>query len=278
MQHLISIDDLSREEIVRLLSKVGKSSSLKGKLIATCFFEPSTRTRLSFEAAAKRLGAEVIGFSDAKTTADAKGESLSDAIRVVSSYVDVVVIRHPRKGAAHEAACAASCPVINAGDGDGEHPTQTLLDLYTIWQCQGRLSDLNVVMCGDLLHGRTVHSLVKALAHFDAHISYVAPHSLEIPGQEHSKLEDVLPSADILYMTRQQKERTEKESEYIRITLENLKNVKPNLRILHPLPRVDEIAVEVDETPYAYYFEQAKNGVAVREVILEELCLSPCLL
>ena len=260
-KHLVSIKDLSKERILHILDGVGKKGSLEGKIIANCFFEPSTRTRLSFEAAAKRLGAQVIGFSEGGTTSQSKGETLSDAIRVVSSYTDLVVLRSPEEGAAAEAARVSSCPVVNAGDGSNEHPTQTLLDLYTIRECQGRLENLNIVICGDLEKGRTVHSLVEGLKHFDRKVTLIT----KTPSQE------LLRAADILYVTRLQKERGATSSNYVCITKEMLKDVKPNLRILHPLPRVDEIEKEVDDTPHAYYFEQAKNGVLVRASILQEL-------
>lgn len=276
MKHLISMKDWTRESIEGFLARVGERGSLEGKIIASCFFEPSTRTRLSFEAAALRLGASVIGFSDRLSTSETKGETLSDSIRVISSYADLIILRHPKRGSALEASQVSSCPIINAGDGDGEHPTQTLIDLYTILQCQCRLDNLNIVICGDVLHGRAVHSLILALNQFNAKLFFVAPLHLRLPYQEHHRLEDVIEEADILYMTRQQKERTDKSSDYLHINLKTIRKVKPNLRILHPLPRAGEIAEEIDETPYAYYFEQAKNGLIVRETILEELCLSPC--
>lgn len=258
MPHLISMKALDRRQIERILDGVGGQERLCDKMAATCFFEPSTRTRLSFEAAAKRLGMQVIGFSDLKTTSQAKGESLSDAIRVVSSYCDVLILRSQEEGAAEKAAAVASCPIINAGDGSNEHPTQALLDLYTIRECQGRLDELHVMICGDSEKGRTVHSLVEGLKHFNCKVT-LSPDA--------SGLEE----ADILYVTRLQKERGSSASNYVKITKERFKNVKPNLRILHPLPRVDEIDPEVDETPYAYYFQQAKNGVAVRQSILREV-------
>ncbi|MCH9611202.1 MAG: Aspartate carbamoyltransferase catalytic subunit [Chlamydiales bacterium] len=254
---LISMKELSKEQILKILDGVGKKSALHGKILACCFFEPSTRTRLSFEAAAKRLGMEVIGFSEPGNTSQTKGETLSDAIRVVSSYADLLVIRAKEEGAAKLAAEVASCPVINAGDGCNEHPTQALLDLYTIRQCQGSLDGLHIHICGDIENGRTAHSLALALKHFDCEVSF---------SEDGSQIRE----ADILYVTRQQKERGSS-GNYLRITKEDLVGVKPNLRILHPLPRVDEIATEVDKTPYAYYFEQAKNGVLVRQSILREV-------
>jgi len=262
MKHLLSMKDLSKGDILRILDGVGKKGSLEGKIIATCFFEPSTRTRLSFEAAAKRLNAHVIGFAEANTTSQTKGETLSDAIRVVSSYADALVLRSPEVGAAHKAAAISNCPVINAGDGSNEHPTQALQDLYTIRECQGRLENLNVIICGDLQYARTAHSLMEGLKHFQCNL-FIA--------KDNCDLHALLPAADILYVTRLQKERGAQNNDYIRITKETLRAVKPTLRILHPLPRVNEIAEEVDQMPYAYYFEQAKNGVVVRESILREI-------
>lgn len=256
--HLVSMKDLKRSDILRILDGVGQKGDLQGKIVANCFFEPSTRTRLSFEAAAKRLGAEVIGFSDVESTSQAKGETLSDAIRVVSSYADVLVLRSKEAGAAQRAVEVSSCPVINAGDGVNEHPTQALLDLYTIRECQGKIDGLHIMICGDIANGRTVHSLIEGLKHFDCKVS-LSPDGCG------------LEKADILYVTRLQKERGSVANSYVRITKERLKNAKPNLRILHPLPRVDEIAEDVDDTPYAYYFQQAKNGMHVRASILREV-------
>ncbi|MDN3507834.1 MAG: aspartate carbamoyltransferase [Simkaniaceae bacterium] len=290
---IISIADLSRDEIETILSlaqkiKEGKvSPSLKGKILATLFFEASTRTRLSFEAAMHKLGGSVIGFSEPKKTSAEKGETLADAIRVVSSYADALVIRHPLEGAARLSADVADIPVINAGDGAREHPTQTLLDLFSIKECQGKLNDLKIACVGDLRHGRTAHSLAIASGLFNMRLFFVAPQSLTIPAHIthqlkvrgvkysfHTTIEEVLPKIDILYMIRTQKERFEDGKEYAKykkaycVTPELLKEAKKNLRILHPLPRVCEIDSRIDSTPYAYYFEQAANGLYVRQAVL----------
>ncbi|MCB1149421.1 MAG: aspartate carbamoyltransferase [Chlamydiia bacterium] len=290
-RHLISMADLGKEEIegfLELASRI-ESGAIKpyfsDKIIASCFFEPSTRTRLSFEAAAHRIGAHLIGFSDQGSTSTAKGESLSDTVRMLSSYADLLVIRHPSEGAARLAAEVSSVPVINAGDGANQHPTQTLLDLYTIKKTFGKIDGLHIAMMGDLRHGRTVHSLAEALAHYKARLYFVCPPQLELTHSMthelkgkgmlfsfHSSIEEILDRLDVLYMTRIQKERMPPNCSFDRsgYTLDAamLAKAKESLKIMHPLPRVDELDPDVDNTRHALYFEQAKNGVAVRKALL----------
>ena len=292
-QDYITISDLSREEIMYLISmaeefeKHPNRELLKGKVVATLFFEPSTRTRLSFETAANRLGARVIGFSDAKVTSTTKGETLKDTLLMVSNYADIIAMRHYIEGAAVYAAEVAPVPIINAGDGAHEHPSQCLLDLYSIYKTQGTLENLNIYLVGDLKYGRTVHSLITAMRHFNPTFHFVAPKELRMPQEyklycrehgiryeEHTDFnEDVIADADIIYMTRVQKERFSDLMEY-----ERVKNVyilnramlgksKDNMKILHPLPRVNEIAYDVDNDPHAYYIQQAQNGLYAREAI-----------
>lgn len=294
-KHIISIPELSREELELIIQTAAQIKAepqpdlIKGKVVASCFFEPSTRTRLSFETAIQRIGGSVIGFDNPGNTSHAKkGETLADSIRIISSYVDAFVMRHPQEGAARLASeFSNNTPIINAGDGSNQHPTQTLLDLYSIYETQGSLDDLRIAFVGDLKYGRTVHSLTQALAKFNnVRFYFVAPEALAMPDyiceelddagiqySLHSEIEDVIPELDILYMTRVQKERFD-ESEYAHIksafvlTAASLKEAKDNLKVLHPLPRVDEITVDVDKTPYAYYFEQAENGVYARTALL----------
>ncbi len=294
-KHIISIPDLSRAELELILTIAGKlkvcphPTLLKDKVIASCFFEASTRTRLSFETAVQRLGGRIIGFPDGgNTSAGKKGETLSDSVQVIASYVDAFIMRHPKEGAARVAAeFSNGVPVINGGDGSNQHPTQTLLDLFSIYETQGRLDKLHIAMVGDLKYGRTVHSLVQALAKFENnHFYFISPQALAMPEyllkdlkktnqafSLHTSIEEVVPELDILYMTRVQKERFD-ESEYAHIKAafildkSTLAGAKNNLKVLHPLPRVDEIAVELDETPYAYYFQQAQNGVYARQALL----------
>ncbi|WP_028023600.1 aspartate carbamoyltransferase [Enterovibrio calviensis] len=294
-KHIISIPELSREELEIIVDAAGKLKAepnptlLKNKVVASCFFEASTRTRLSFETAVQRLGGTVIGFPDAgNTSSGKKGETLSDSVQVISSYVDAFVMRHPKEGAARLASeFSKGVPVINGGDGANQHPTQTLLDLFSIFETQGRLDNLNIAMVGDLKYGRTVHSLTQALSKFDNNRFYfIAPDALAmpdyileelddsgIPYSLHGSIEDVVPELDILYMTRVQKERFD-ESEYAHIKAAfildtpALEHARDNLKVLHPLPRVDEITVAVDKTPYAYYFQQAENGVYARQALL----------
>ncbi len=293
---LVSIKDLSKEEILSLLvraeemKKESPGCILKGHILASCFYEPSTRTRLSFESAMKRLGGEVIGFADSATTSLQKGESLHDAMKIIGYYSDVMVIRHPQKGSAQEAAEASDTPVVNGGDGANEHPTQTLLDLFTIKECQGRLHGLKVAFVGDLLNGRTVHSLAPTLGMFDNRFYFVAPQSLEMPSaicqslrqagvpfSFHPSIEELIGKIDVLFMTRIQQERFASHEEYLKVkdhfilTEAMLRSAGPHLKILHPLPRVNEIEKGVDKTPYAYYFPQAQNGLWVRQALLAML-------
>lgn len=290
---LVSIDDFSTDEILKVLDmavefeKQPVRKLLEGKVVATLFFEPSTRTRLSFESAINRLGGKIVGFSDATSSSVSKGETLHDTIKMVSSYSDLIVMRHPIEGSARFASEVASVPVINAGDGANQHPTQTMLDLYSIRKTQGRLEDLNIFMVGDLKYGRTVHSLMMAMSRWNATFNFIAPEELRMPDEfkiyldniglkyyEHSDFTDIISKADIIYMTRVQKERFSDPMEYEKVknvyVLRNamLQNTKPNMRILHPLPRVNEIHTDVDSNPKAYYFEQALNGVFTRQAIL----------
>lgn len=291
--NFVTIADLSREEIMHLIEmaqefeKHPNRELLKGKVVATLFFEPSTRTQLSFQTAANRLGARVIGFSDAKTSSTTKGETLKDTILMVSNYADVIAMRHYIEGAAQYASEVAPIPIVNAGDGAHEHPSQCLLDLYSIYKTQGTLDNLNIYLVGDLKYGRTVHSLITAMRHFNPTFHFVAPKELAMPNeyklyckehninfQEHTAFnEKVISDADIIYMTRVQKERFSDLMEYERVKnvyiLKNdmLDNVKENMKILHPLPRVNEIAYDVDDNPHAYYIQQAQNGLYAREAI-----------
>lgn len=289
---VITVGDFQRDEILFLLDAAdrfekGHGTPLAGRVIATLFFEPSTRTRLSFEAAIGRLGGHAIGFAEGGVSSQSKGESLSDTVRVVEGYSDLLLIRHPREGAARLAAEYVDCPVVNCGDGAHQHPTQTFLDLYTIRREVGRLDNLEVVFAGDLRYGRAVHSLVTVLALFDARITLVSPGFLRLPEEqlealeslgvsyrETESLEEALPDADVLYMTRVQRERFTDPLEYerfkdaYRLDLETLTHAREDLAILHPLPRVTEIAPEVDNKPHAAYFRQAHYGVAVRKALL----------
>ena len=293
---LISIRDFSKEEILHILSvaremeATGSCKLLDGKVVACLFFEPSTRTRLSFETAANRLGARVIGFSDVTNTSISKGESLKDTIKMVSNYVDIIVMRHPLEGAARYASEVCDIPVVNAGDGANQHPSQTLLDLYTILETQGRLEGVTVNMVGDLKYGRTVHSLLQAMSHFNPEFIFTAPEELRLPAEykvfmdgrgipykETASLQEHLNDCDILYMTRVQQERFSDPMEYekvkdvYRLDRSMLSGVRPNMKILHPLPRVGEIASDVDDTPYAYFYKQAENGMYVRMAIIAYL-------
>lgn len=291
--NFVTIADLTEEKIQYLIRMAQEFEQhpnreiLKGKVVATLFFEPSTRTRLSFETAAHRLGASVIGFSDAKASSVSKGETLKDTILMVSNYADVIAMRHYIEGAAQYASEIAPVPIINAGDGAHMHPSQCLLDLYSIYKTQRTLDNLNIFLVGDLKYGRTVHSLITAMRHFNPTFHFIAPKELSMPNeykiycrehnikfQEHTAFNDrVIADADILYMTRVQKERFSDLMEYERVkNLYILKNdmlhdVKPNMRILHPLPRVNEIAYDVDDNPHAYYIQQAQNGLYAREAI-----------
>jgi aspartate carbamoyltransferase catalytic subunit len=294
---VVSINDLTDDEIRLTLDTAERIAELAardehpdllgGWVLATMFFEPSTRTRLSFESAMNRLGGDVIGFSESGSTSATKGETLADTIRMVSGYSDAAVLRHPREGAARMCAQFATIPIINGGDGSGQHPTQTLLDLYTIRRHFGKIEGVKVALVGDLKYGRTVHSLSYALARFGAKVTLVAPKTLQMPAEiiraleekgtaprTETTLEAVIPDVDVLYMTRIQKERFPDPEEYARVagsyrlTVQALKAAKSNAIVMHPLPRVDEIDPAVDATPHAKYFEQAQYGVHVRSALL----------
>jgi len=297
MKHLVSINQLSSEEILHLLDRAAlfeqnpNRKLLEGRVIATLFFEPSTRTRLSFETAVNRLGGRVIGFSDASTSSSSKGESLKDTISMVGNYADAIVMRHYLEGAALYASELDRAPIINAGDGANQHPSQTLLDLYAIRKTQGSLYDKTIALVGDLKYGRTVHSLIVGMAPFRPRFIFVSPPQPRLPraGQAFCReagipftettdfTPEVIRSVDILYMTRVQRERFVDLEEYERVknvyvlTASMLEGCRENLRILHPLPRVNEIALDVDDTPQAYYVEQAQGGLYVRQSILCEV-------
>lgn len=292
--NFVTIADLSKEKILYMIKSAQEFEKhpnreiLKGKIVATLFFEPSTRTRLSFETAANRLGARVIGFSDAKVTSTTKGETLKDTILMVSNYADVIVMRHYIEGAAQYASEIAPVPIINAGDGAHQHPSQCMLDLYSIYKTQGTLDNLEICLVGDLKYGRTVHSLIMAMRHFNPTFHFIAPKELSMPDEyklycrengikyiEHTEFnEEIISKADILYMTRVQKERFSDLMEYEKVKnvyiLKNdmLKNARENMKILHPLPRVNEIENEVDTNTHAYYIQQAQNGLYAREAII----------
>lgn len=296
MRHLINPLDFSVEEIDKLLSLANDieknpekyKEACKGKKLATLFYEPSTRTRLSFEAAMLNLGGSVLGFSEATSSSASKGESVSDTIRIISCYADIAAMRHPKEGAALVAANNSSIPVINAGDGGHQHPTQTLTDLLTIKSLKGRLDNITIGLCGDLKFGRTVHSLINALLRYDnVKFVLISPPELKVPkyiierieaaGAEYkevTKLEDVIGELDLLYMTRVQRERFFNEEDYIRLKdsfvldKKKMKMAKEDMLVLHPLPRVNEISVEVDKDPRAVYFKQAQYGVYVRMALI----------
>jgi len=296
LRHLMSPLDFSTEELDKLFTlaeDIEKNPSkyahaCEGKKLATCFYEPSTRTRLSFESAMLNLGGQVLGFSDANSSSAAKGESVSDTIRVISCFADICAMRHPKEGAPMVAASRSSIPVINAGDGGHQHPTQTLTDLLTIRAIKGHLDHFTIGLCGDLKFGRTVHSLINALVRYnDIEFVFISPEELTIPDyiiemlrdkkvpfREVRKLEDVMPTLDILYMTRVQKERFFNEEDYVRLKdyyildREKMELAKSDMIVLHPLPRVNEISVEVDDDPRAVYFRQVQYGVYVRMALL----------
>lgn len=296
MKHIISIKDYERGEIDRLLSlarrideKKYDENALRGKILGLLFFEPSTRTRMSFEAAMARLGGSSINVGSVEACSIAKGETLADTIRVVSGYVDAIVLRHPKEGAARLAAEFAKVPVINAGDGAGQHPSQTLLDLYTISQSM-KLDNIDVALIGDLLYGRTTHSLAYALSLYNVRLHTISPKGLELPanlvrelrdrGTEiivHDRIEDLVPNVDVLYVTRIQRERFPDAASYLnvassyRITPELLAGSRQGAIVLHPLPRVDEIDPRVDKCPHAKYFEQSRNGIPVRMAMLQKV-------
>ena len=300
MRHMLNPLDFSLEEtdnLLELAADIEKDRSryahvCDGKKLATLFYEPSTRTRLSFEAAMLNLGGSVLGFASADSSSATKGESVSDTIRVISCYADICAMRHPKEGAAYVASTKSSIPVINAGDGGHQHPTQTLTDLYTIRSLKGRLSNMTVGLCGDLKFGRTVHSLINALSRYEGiRFILISPPELKVPDyikesvldaknieyRETTSLDDAIADLDILYMTRVQKERFFNEEDYIRmkdcyiLDKEKMKLAKPDMYVLHPLPRVNEISVEVDDDPRAAYFKQVQNGVYVRMALIMSL-------
>lgn len=300
MRHLMSPLDFSTEELEQLMDLADDmkehpqkyAECCHGRKLATCFYEPSTRTRLSFEAAMLNLGGSVLGFSSADSSSAAKGESVSDTIRVISSYADICAMRHPKEGAPLVASFHSGIPVINAGDGGHQHPTQTLTDLYTIRSLQGKIGDLTIGLCGDLKFGRTVHSLINALVRYpNIRFVLISPEELRVPEyiredvldqnnipyQEIERLEDAMPELDILYMTRVQRERFFNEEDYLRmkdfyiLNTEKMALAKENMMVLHPLPRVNEISVEVDDDPRAAYFMQAQYGVYIRMALIATL-------
>ena len=294
---LVNIDDYSRDDILRIIETASKfkkhpdRSLLKGLVCGTLFFEPSTRTRLSFETAINRLEGRIIGFSDTATSSATKGESLKDTIMMVSNYTDIIIMRHHLEGSARYASEVSPVPIINAGDGSNQHPTQTMLDIFSIHETQLKLENLTITIVGDLKYGRAVHSLIEGLSHFSPTFNFVAPEEMKIPDKhklycdkksiKYQEFADFSPesinSADILYMTRVQKERFTDLMEYEKVknvyTLRNemLKDSKPNLKVLHPLPRVKEIDQDVDNNPKAYYFEQARNGIYTRQAVICDL-------
>ena len=293
---LISITDYSKAEYLRLIEiaeefeQNPKQQLLEGVVIASLFFEPSTRTRLSFESAINRLGGKIVGFTDAASSSVKKGESLKDTILTVSNYSDLIVMRHPLEGSSRFASEIAPVPVVNAGDGANQHPTQCMLDLYSIKKTQNTLDNLNVALVGDLKYGRTVHSLMMAMSNFNTTFNFISPNELRMPDTyknyldnqniryyEHDNLEEAIPHADIIYMTRVQRERFSDPIEYEKVknsyVLRNamLDQTKDNMRILHPLPRVSEIHEDVDSNPKAYYFQQALNGVYMRQAIISSI-------
>lgn len=293
---LISITDFSKDEIMRIMEIAAHYEAnqgeqpLAGRVIASLFFEPSTRTRLSFESAINHLGGRVIGFSDTSNTSTSKGETFHDTIMTVSNYCDMIVMRHPIEGAPRYASEISRVPVVNAGDGSNQHPSQTLLDLYSIIKTQGTLENIKIMMVGDLKYGRTVHSLIQALSHFGAEFIFVAPKELRMPQEyldflderemKYTQTEDIMKyidDVDIIYMTRVQRERFSDLMEYERVKdayilrREMIKDTKDNMRILHPLPRVNEINTDVDSSPKAYYFQQTHNGLLARMAIISYL-------
>ena len=292
---LVSITDYSREEYLKILDLAAEFEKnpvqdiLKDYVISTLYFEPSTRTRFSFESAVNRLGGKVIGFSDSSSSSVTKGETLKDTIKIVCSYSDLIVMRHPLEGSAKYASEVSTVPIVNAGDGANQHPTQTLLDLYSIQKTQGTLDNLKIFMVGDLKYGRTVHSLLMAMSKFNTTFHFIAPDELKMPNEykyhldniglkyEHKDFTDIIQEADIVYMTRVQKERFSDPIDYEKVKNvyilrnEMLRDTKTNMRILHPLPRVNEINVDVDDNEKAYYFTQALNGVFVRQAIITSI-------
>jgi aspartate carbamoyltransferase catalytic subunit len=293
---LVSINDFSKSDYMRILELAEEFERnpvqpiMNGKVVATLFFEPSTRTRLSFESAVNKMSGRIIGFSDSSSSSVTKGETLYDTIKIVCNYCDLIVMRHPLEGSARFASEVSSVPIINAGDGANQHPTQTLLDLYSIKKTQGKLDNLTVFMVGDLKYGRTVHSLLMAMSQFNTTFHFISPDELKMPEEyklilralglkyyEHKDLTSIISEADIIYMTRVQKERFSDPIEYERTknayVLKNkmLVDSKENLKVLHPLPRVNEIDQDVDTNPKAYYFTQALNGVFIRQAIISSI-------
>jgi len=293
---LVSINDYTKEDYLKILdiaSEFENNSNqnlLNGKIIASLFFEPSTRTRLSFETAIDRLEGRIIGFSDANSTSVSKGESLKDTIKTIANYCDLIVIRHPLEGSARYASEISKVPIINAGDGANQHPTQTLLDLYSIQKTQGTLENLNIFLVGDLKYGRTVHSLLMAMSKFNTTFNFISPQELKIPNEyklfldniglkyyEHLDFTDIISRADIIYMTRVQRERFSEPMEYEKVKnvyvlrSNMIENTKDNMKILHPLPRINEINEDVDDNQKAYYFTQALNGVYTRQAIITSI-------
>lgn len=296
IKSLVSIDDLSKDSILSILKLAAEFEAnphqyiMQGRVVASLFFEPSTRTRLSFESAINRLGGRVIGFSDASTSSSSKGETLRDTILTVSNYCDLIIMRHPREGAAKFASEISGVPIINAGDGSNQHPSQTLLDLFSIIKTQGRLEDLTITMVGDLKYGRTVHSLLMAMSHFSPRFIFVSHPELRLPAEyrmflderrinytETSSLEEGIAAADITYMTRVQRERFADPMEYEKtksayiLRASMLEGSKDTMKILHPFPRVNEVELDVDATDKAYYFTQSLNGVYTRQAIISML-------
>lgn len=295
-KNLISISDYNKQDYLEILKLAAefeenpRQEILKDKVVASIFFEPSTRTRLSFESAASMLGAKVIGFANPAATSQAKGESLHDTIKMLSSYSDIIVMRHSIEGAARYAAEVSTVPLINAGDGSNQHPTQCMLDLYSILKTQGTLENLQITLVGDLKYGRTVHSLVEAMCLFNATFHLVSPTALKLPSAvkmhikraklkyyQYTNISDAVSVSDIIYMTRVQRERFSDPLDYEKvkdsciIDASTLEGCQENMRVLHPLPRLNEIAVDVDKTPYAYYFQQARNGVYVRQALMSAI-------
>ena len=296
-QNFITVADMTREDILDFLARAAEFEKqpnrhlLDDRIVATLFFEPSTRTRLSFETAANRLGAKVIGFADPKVSSGVKGETLKDTIMMVSNYADIIVMRHFKEGAAAEAAKVSPVPIVNAGDGSNQHPSQTMLDLYSIYKTQGTLENLNIYMVGDLKYGRTVHSLLMSMQPYDPTFHFIAPQELEMP-EEYKRFckergiryieqqdftADTIADADILYMTRVQRERFTDLMEYERVKdayilrADMLGKCRENMKILHPLPRVNEIEYDVDESSHAYYFQQAQNGLYARQALISHV-------
>ena len=293
---LVSINDYTKDDYLKILDIASKFETnsyqnlLNGKIIASLFFEPSTRTRLSFETAIDRLEGRIIGFSDANSTSVSKGESLKDTIKTIANYCDLIVIRHPLEGSARYASEISKVPIINAGDGANQHPTQTLLDLYSIQKTQGTLENLNIFLVGDLKYGRTVHSLLMAMSKFNTTFNFISPQELKIPNEyklfldniglkyyEHLDFTDIISRADIIYMTRVQRERFSEPMEYEKVKnvyvlrSNMIENTKDNMKILHPLPRINEINEDVDDNQKAYYFTQALNGVYTRQAIITSI-------